>query len=191
MPERTDFLRFDVVRVNYRSGQQPIAAKCESIKKLLLPFATALNGAKLKFYGRIDQFGLSVSDFSDHSMFLAHVATDLLSICNHCRAYKFRVSFLSELSKQNAPAVISSILEMGPVRDCNNVKFVVMGKDQPTALPVEAITKWFIPSADGRKEKKALEIRMGNISNGAEIEAHLKEANYGYFLLYFTLNFIN
>ena len=191
MPEPTAFLRFDVVRVNYLSGRQPIGAKCESIKKLLLPFTAALSGAKLVFCGRIDRNGLY--DFSDHSMLLAHVANDLFSICNRCPAYEFRLNFSSELLEQNAPTVISSILAMGPVRNCNNVKFVLFTKpttllpgeiriDQPTVLPVEAITKWFIPSADGRKEKKALEIRMGNISNGAEIEARLKESKYGYFL---------
>ena len=153
LPEPTAFLRFGVVSVYYRLGQQPIAAKCESIKKLLLPFTSVLEGAKLEFDGRIDRNGLS--DFSDHSMLLAHVANDLLSICNRCCAYEFHLSYLSE---QSAPAVISSILEMAPVRDCNNVKFVVMGKDQPTALPVEAITKWFIPSSDDRKGKKSLEI---------------------------------
>ena len=184
LPEPTAFFRFDIVSVDYRSGQKPITAKCESIKKLLLPFAVALNDAKLEFDGRID----GLSDFSDHSMFLAHVGNDLLSIFNRCRAYEFRVSFWSE---QSAPAVISSILEMGPVRDCNNGKFLFTGNTRSTALPVEAITKWFIPSADGRKGKKVLEIRMRNISNGAEIEARLKDSKYGYFLSFFTLNFIN
>ena len=196
MPEPTAFLRFDVVSLRYRSGQQPIAAKCESIKTLLKRFTTALNGAvfegaKLEFNGRIDRNALS--DFSDHSMLLAHVGNDLLSICNHCRLYTFRLNFSSELLfEQNAPSVISSILEMRPIKDCNNVKFVLIGNYQTsTALPVEAITKWFIPSADGRKGKKALVIRMENISNRAEIEARLKDSKYGYFLSFFTLNFIN
>lgn len=170
-----------MVNLNYRSGPnlQPIAATCESIKNLLLPFASALNGAKLVFDARIDRNDFS--DFSDQSMIFAHVGNDLLSVCNRCRAYEFHVSFLSE---QNAPIVISSILEMEPVRDCGKVKFVLLGISRSTALPVEAITKWFVRNIDDRRKyKKSLKIRMPNISNGAEIEARLKEAKYGCILL--------
>ena len=74
-----------------------------------------------------------------------------------------------------------------PARDCANVKFVILGvyQPQPTALPEEAITNWFFHNvAEDRKlktrEKKSLDIRMHNISNGAEIQTHLKEANYGF-----------
>ena len=131
LPEPPSFLRFNVVRVNYCPGQQQITAKCESIRKLLLPLASALNGAKLEFDGRIDRNDLC--DFSDHSMLLAHLGNDLLPLCIGLRAYEFRISFLSE---QTAPNVISLILEMGPARNCANVKFVILGIDQPTALPV-------------------------------------------------------
>ena len=121
-------------------------------------------------------------------MFLAHIGNDLLSICNAFRAYEFHVGFLSE---KTAPTVISSILEMGPARDCANVKFVILGKGQiyqpqPTPLPEEAIRNWFFHSvAEDRKhknrKKKSLEIRMNGISNGAEIQTHLKEANCGFY----------
>ena len=169
--------------MNYRPGRQSIAAKCESIRKLLLPLAStsAFKGAKLKFDGRIDRYNWS--DFRDHSMLLAHIGNDLLSICNDWHAYEFRMSFLSEKSAQT---VISSILEMGPVSDCANVKFVILGINQPTPLPVESITNWFFHSvAEDRKrkirEKKSLEIRMNGISNGEEIQTRLKEANYGFY----------
>ena len=187
MPEPTPFLRFDVVSLKYRRGRQPIggpiAEKCESVKKLLLPLASALNGAKLEFYGRI--YRNDLSDFSDDSMLLAHIGNDLLPICNGCRAYEFHLSFLSE---KRAQTVISSILEMGPAKNCANVKFVILGIDQRTALPVESITNWFFHSvAEERKrkirEKKSLEIRMDGISNGAEIQTRLKEANYGFYFI--------
>ena len=223
MPEPSPFLRFDVVSVNYRRGRQPVAEKCESIRKLLLPFkftsalngakleftgqigvnyrpgqqqitakcessrklllplSSALNGAKLELDGRIDRNDLS--DFSDHSMLLAHLGNDLLPICNGFRAYEFRISFLSE---KTAPNVISLILGMGPARNCANVKFVILGIDQPTPLPVEAITNWFSHSVTEERQrknrgKKSLEIRMENISNGPEIQTRLKEANCGFF----------
>ena len=183
LPEPLLFLRFDVVNLNYRPGRQPIAAKCESIRKLLLPFKStlALNGAKLEFYARINH---CVSHFSDHSMLLAHIGNNLLPICNAFRACEFYVSFLSE---QSAPTVISSILEMGTVSDCSNVRFIIFGKNQPTYLPVEAITNWFLHNiAEDKKrknrKKKSLEIRMNGISNGAEIQTRLKEANYGFYL---------
>ena len=41
---------------------------------------------------------------------------------------------MSFLSEENAPTVISSILEIGPVSDCRNVNFVILGIDQPTHL---------------------------------------------------------
>ena len=75
-----------------------------------------------------------------------------------------------------------------PARDCANVKFVILGTYRPTHLPVEAITNWFFHSVAEEKkrknrEKKTLEIQMQNISNGAEIQTHLKEANYGFYLM--------
>ena len=93
---------------------------------------------------------------------------------------------MSFLSEENAPTVISSILEIGPVSDCRNVNFVILGIDQPTPLPVEAITNWFSHSVTEERqrknqEKKTLEIRMENISNGEEIQTRLKEANCGFF----------
>ena len=158
--------------------QKPIAAKCESVKELLLPLTSALNGAKLRFYGRIDPIYLP--EFSDHSMLLAHLVNDLLPICNRCRAYEFRLNFLSG---ESAPALISSILKMGPVRNCNNVVFELFAAarrtTRTTPLPVETITEWFIQGADEGKAKKSLDIRMRNISNGAEVEARLKEAKAG------------
>ena len=95
---------------------------------------------------------------------------------------------MSFLSEENAPTVISSILEIGPVSDCRNVKFVILGIDQPTHLPVESITNWFFHNvAEERKrnirENKSLEIRMDGISNGAEIQTLLKKANYGFYLI--------
>ena len=179
------FIRFQVVSVNYRHGLQPIAAKCDSIRKLLLPLksTSALNGAKLEFDVRIDRNDLC--DFSDHSMLLAHLGNDLLSICNGCRAYEFHLSFLSGKA---ASIVISSILAMGPVSDCRNVKFVILGINRPTPLPVEAITNWFFHSVfEERKRKnrenKALEIRMDGISNGTEIQTRLNEAKYGFYFI--------
>ena len=187
LPDPPSFLRFDVVNVNFRPGQQPVAEKCESIRKLLLPLT--LNGAKLKFDCRIDRNDLC--DFSDHQMLLAHIGNDLLPICNGFRAYEFHVSFLSE---QSAPTVISSILGMEPARDCANVKFVIFGIYQPTLLPLESITNWFFHNVgEDRKhknrKKKSLEIRMNGISNGAEIKTHLKETNCGFYFIAQCLNF--
>ena len=174
-----------MVNLNYRPDPNPlpIAAKCELVRKLLLQFTSALNGAKLEFDCRIDRNGLS--DFHDHPMLLEHLGNDLLPICNAFRAYEFHISFLSE---ESAPTVISSILEKGPARNCVNVKFVILGKGQRTALPVEAITNWFFYNvAEERKRKirenKALEIRMDEISNGPQIEALLNEANYGFYFI--------
>ena len=182
MPGPPSFLRFDVVSVNYRPSRQAIAAKCESVRKLLLPLKLALNGAKLEFDGLINRYDLS--DFSDHSILLAHLGNDLFSICNGFSACEFHVSFVSE-AEESAPIVISSILEMGSVSDCCNVKFVILGIDQQTALPVDAITNWFFYSvAEERKHKnrrkKSLEISMENISNGTEIQARLNEVNYAF-----------
>ena len=159
--------------------QKPIAAKCESVKELLLPLTAALNGAKLRFDERIDRNFLS--DFSDHSMLFDHLGNDLLPICNRCLAYEFRLNLLPG---ERAPVLISSILKMGPVRDCNNVVFELFAAarrtTRTTPLPVETITEWFIQGVEEGKAKKSLEIRMGNISNGAEVEARLKEAKAGY-----------
>ena len=185
LPEPPPLLRFDVVSVNYRRGHQPIATKCESVRKLLLPLksTSALNGAKLEFDGRIDRTDLS--DFSDHSTLLSHLSNDLFPISNGCRAYEFRMIFMSEESASN---VISSILEMGPARNCANIKFVLLEKHKRKPLPMESIINWFSHSiSEERKrkirEKKSLEIRMNGISNGPEIQTRLKETNYGFYLI--------
>ena len=169
--------------------QHPIAKKCQSVRKLLLPLASTLNGAKLEFYCQIDQNDLS--DFSDHQMLLDHIGNDLLPICNAFRAYEFHLKFLSEKS---APTVISSILGMGPARNCPNVKFVIFGIDLPTALPVKAISNWFFhcvveDKKRKNRKKKSLEIKMNKISNGTEIQTHLKEANCGFYLVVVQLGF--
>ena len=191
LPEPTLFLRFDVVSVNYRPSRQPIEAKCESVRKLLLPLKLALNGAKLEFDGVINRYDLS--DFRDHSTLLAHLSNDLFSICNGFSAYEFHVSFLSE--KSTVPIVISSILEMGSAGACCNIKFVILGTIQFITLPVEAILNWFFNNvAEERKHKdrrkKSLEISMDNISNGTEIQARLNEANYGFNFTNIKLQFI-
>ena len=190
LPEPTLFLRFDMVSVNYRPGQQPIAAKCESVRKLLLPLKFALNGAKLEFDGVINRYDLS--DFGDHSTLLAHLSNDLFSICNGFSACEFHVSFLSE---ESVPIVISSILEMGSAGACCNIKFVILGTIECITLPVEAILNWFFNNvAEERKHKdrrkKSLEISMDNDSNATEIQARLNEANYGFNFTNIKLQFI-
>ena len=182
LPAPSSYLRFGVVSLNYRLDGQPISEKCESIRKHLTLLSATLNGAKLKFDGRIDPY--DSSDFHDNSMLLAHIGNELLPICNQCRAYEFHISFpMLPLFAQDPSSAISSILKMEPVRHCYYVKLTLLGIDSQKALPVEAITNWFFHGVDDQKHKKqkvkekVLSIRHSNILNGTEVIHRLNEVN--------------
>ena len=77
--------------MDYMHCSLPIAEKCESLKKLLLPLEMALNGAKLKFIAGI--CGTDEFDFKNYSQLLEYIENFVLPISSNCRAYEFVISF--------------------------------------------------------------------------------------------------
>ena len=186
------FVRFNTVELacSTGTGTKRIKTKCEWIKMILQPIKRALKGAKLEFRGDIsDRF----CDFTDNSMLLTHIEKELLPIANACRSYKFNIDFFSYHSASEAANTIASILQFGPIAGCSNVSFnLILYKNFPTVLPVDAISNWLnrsrtydAISANGQAIKeRILEIKFDEyipIHNVSETLNGLKKVNFNYY----------
>ena len=141
------FFRFNNVRIWYDLADQPIEIEetCESIENQLLPLKLALNDSN------VVQFTATISRevcryFSDHAMLLDFIRNHFLSICNSSHRYEFQIRFNSDANSDTN--VIASILEMDEIKHCSNVKIGIFYGEQKR-LPVEEISNWLEPSADG------------------------------------------
>ena len=196
------FFRLNNVYLWYDYGSHSIEEKCEFVESHLSPLIPALNDAKMILIrAAIDQ---EPKDFSDYSAFLDHIRNRLLPICDSARCYKFDIIFPP---KVNAGNVISSILQMQPIKRCSNVEIEFIfppngGEMQnqwwmqnqlnqlpaESELPVEAISYWLEKSNnDGiginfrtRKEGKFLQIEM-KTNNAVEMFDHLRTVRFIYF----------
>ena len=118
------FIRFNNVQICYWLRSQPIEEKCEMFESHLVPLKPALNDSNMiEFWARISQDYPPY--FTDHSFLLNYLQNRLLGICDSSRGYKFRISFWSD---ENAISnVISSILQMPPMKRCSNVEIEIYG----------------------------------------------------------------
>ena len=185
------FLRFDVVGICYSYGAQPIEEKCEFIENQLLPFKLALYDAN------VVELIATISErergyFNNNSKLLDFIRNRFLPICNSSRRYKFQIHFFSDAN--SATEIIASILEMGEIKRCSNVKIVIMTGIQKR-LPVEEISKWLENSTNGKKNnfqnqrERFLDIYYCDcyippfIQNAREMLDHLEKVYFIYFML--------
>ena len=179
MFELPPYIRFATVRLEYRRGRGRIGEKCAAINQLLPPFAMALKGSKLVFIGGVDQY--AQYEFSNHSQLLHHIGNELLPICDYCREYEFSVAFWSDNSARAARKIISSLLQMDPIKRSSNITFTLFHVYQETELPIDEIENWLIYSSQGKEanlqkqKEKFLQIQMENIQNNTEMNDRLKE----------------
>lgn len=143
----------------------------------------------IAFHAGISQHHSSY--FANHSTLIDYLRACLNTICNSARGYKFLICFWSDEVEICAIAtVISSILQMPPVKRCENVAIEIpLPRQVQRALPVEAISNWLEKSSDemqinDRKPKeKFLKIRADGIQNYRELIDCLK--------MVFLIDFIN
>lgn len=187
------FFRLNNVYLWYDYGLHPIEEKCGLVESHLSPLIPALNDAKMILIrAAINQ---EPNDFSDYSAFLDHIRNRLLPICDSARCYKFDIIFPSKAN--TAGNVISSILQMQPIKRCSNVEiefiyYTACGTQNhlpaESELPVEAISYWLEKSNnDGiginvrnQKEGKFLQVQMEN-ENAVEMFDHLRMVRFIYF----------
>ena len=136
------FLRFDTtVILDYISGAQSIAQKCESFHGHLSSIQTTLlNSNVINFCFGIGINQKNPSQFSNHSAALEHIH-HIVSICNSPREYDFH--FQSHSNSSAFGNLITSILEM---REIARSSFVYISGDYyghtNTQLPIETISNW-------------------------------------------------
>ena len=136
------FIRFDTtVKLDYISGAQSIAQKCESFHGHLSSIQTTLlnsNVIRIFFSFGINQ--KNPSQFCNHSAALEHIH-HIVSICNTPCKYYF--DFQSHSNSSAFGNLIASILGM---REIARSSFVWISGDYyrhtNTQLPVETISNW-------------------------------------------------
>ena len=141
-----------------------ISEKFQLTQKLLQQFSPKLIGSKLEFRACIDKD--DSGSFSDHFELLDHIENALFPHCNLCHTYNFEVEFRFD-SAGAAESVISSLLQMAPIRRCFNVKMLFYFVHSPTRLPMEGIVNWLTDNPNGNDsgKKKVLRIDASRIIN--------------------------
>lgn len=157
------YLRFDELMLVYNGAHQmSITEKCERIQKLLQQIAPKFIGSKLKFRACIDED--DQRSFNDHFELLDHIKNGLFPLCKPCDAYKFKVEFRFDSSA--ARSVVSSLLQMTPIKCCSNVEMGFYNVRSHVQLPFDAINNWFDHNSNGNDDgkKKFLQIKNSKYS---------------------------
>ena len=137
----------------------------------------------IKIYALISQD--YQNKFNNHSAILDCLPNQLLEICDSSRGYKFRFHFCSDANV--ITNIISSILQMPPIKRCSHVEIEILYKcGVQNQLPVEEISNWLRISVDKMKSKKMdrkpkekfLKIRMSDIQNAREMIDHLQMVHF-------------
>ena len=156
------YLRVDGLELVYNGVPISITEKCELTQNLLQQFSPKLIGSELHFRACIDK--TDSSSFSDHFELLDHIENGLFPLCNLCRAYNFEVEFrpykFESARSRAAESIISSLLQMTPIRCCSDIKMLFYFVNSPTQLPVEAIVNWLThnPNRNETENRKFLQI---------------------------------
>ena len=192
---RPPFLRFDHVELDYcNSIRRRVPETCAILNEFLHPLKEQLDGAWLKFFGRITQ-----NQMDNDDTFLNRVNDELIPVYNMCRGYEFQVQ-LYPPAFGAAPVkhdLISSILQLSSIANCSTIKLgfefnlsrtdVNFPPQLLTPLPMEEITDWLVATPEGieanrpKTNEKFLCIKADNIQNAKEMCEHLKEV-YSYTL---------
>ena len=183
---RPPFLRFDHVELDYCNSIRRTVETCALLNEFLHPLKEHLDGAWLKFFGRITQKQMNKND-----TFLNRVNDELIPVYNMCRGYEFQVQLYPPTSG-NTPVkndLISSILQLSSIAKCSVIKLgfelnlfnAYLPLILLSPLPVEVIAGWLVATPEGveanrqKTNAKFLCIHANNIQNGKEMCEHLKE----------------
>lgn len=174
------FLRFNDLKLQYDNDSQPIAEKCQLFKECLQQLRASLSDLNEFFLTSfIDRE--NSSDFSDHLTFLNYLRDELLPIFKSSRRHKFIIGFNSD--ENSAANLITSILELS--QQCSHLT-IGLGLNQPTELPVVAISDWLAGKSDRsveigaqKPESKLLQI-VSSISNAQEMWEHQLEVSFNF-----------
>lgn len=177
------FLRFNDIKLQYEddNDSQSIAEKCQLFKECLQQLRASLSDLNEFFLTSfIDRE--NSSDFSDHLTFLNYLRDELLPICRSSRRHKLIIGFNSD--ENSAANLITSILELS--QQCSDLTIGLGGLNQPTELPVVAISDWLAGKSDRsvkigaqKPESKLLQI-VSSISNSQEMWEHQLEVSFNF-----------
>ena len=174
------FIRFDVVQLDYFYFTIPIEEMCPLVVNYLQPLKKALNGSKLiTFIGGIG--GKDPSMFRNHLQLLNHIQDELLPMCDSSHGYKFKIQFNSDTNA--AANVIRIILQMHPIDRCSNVEIGLYGnfeqRNQLPRLPIKAISNFLHRKCDKFREDSNkiiyLRINLTRIQNVQATCDHFKK----------------
>ena len=189
------FLLLNSILLLYVEGDQSIEEKCaffqDSLQQLQ-PLKALLNDPKLilSVYCCIDRG--DPSQFREHSELLDHIRDDLLPMFSSKPNYMFGIS-----SDENcARCLISSILQMEPIKRCSTVffwfKLLETGIQNQSQnfikIPIKTLSEWLHRESDamefdGREQRQRhLQILSENISDDQKMYDHLKKVRFSFIL---------
>ena len=174
------FVRSDGVELYYNGGSIPIKDKCQRIEKYLKPIMPVLEHTNsIRFSVNINQD--DQASFSDHTYLLRYLSEQLQHTLNLSH-YEFEIYFWSN---RNAGAnVISSLLQMPPIRQCSNFEISLWHIEEALELPIKTVSDWLNPMIDGRKtysripQEIFMKIRTQEIQNVTELYDHLSKVHF-------------
>ena len=133
------FLRLGFVWLDYSTGSQLIAQKCQSFLSYLLSIKASLNDSDIiDFNCEINEE--DQTQFADHSTLIEHIR-QIVSIFDSSRGYAFL------MNSDALGDVISSTLEMSAIARSSFASFI---SHSTRHLPIEAISNWL------NRERKAM-----------------------------------
>ena len=182
------FVRFYSIELDYESGSQLIANKCEIFINQLQKLPQLNEANYICVRANISRKRQKKrGDFRDRTQLLEHLRNKLLLICGYRRWFKFRIGL--GLNTDAFTNTIASILQIQQV--CSNVAIHLV---RPSTmhihyeqLPIETISNWLHRNQntdyDGKEfvnqnhQGRVLEIAtiFNAISNALEMLNHLKE----------------
>ena len=127
------FLRFGNVKLDYSTGTQSIAQKCESFLGYLPSIKASLNDSNIiHFDCPINKE--DATKFSDHLTLTEHIRQIVL-ICDASRGYAFF------MDSDALGDVVSSTLEMPAIARSSFASFIFISRST-RHLPIESISNW-------------------------------------------------
>ena len=180
------FVRFYAIELNYESGSDLIANKCEIFASQLRKFPRLNGSSHICVSANISRKRQKKrGDFRDHTQLLEHIRNKLLPIFGYRRWFKFRIGIGSNTDAFTN--IITSILQIQQV--CSNVAIhlarPITMPIQNEQLPIGTIANWLHRNrktdkddkefANQNQRERVLEIEAENISNVLEMVNHLKE----------------
>ena len=155
------FLRLGFVWLDYSTGSQLIAQKCQSFLSYLLSIKASLNDSDIiDFNCEINEE--DQTQFADHSTLIEHIR-QIVSICDSSRGYAFFVD--SDVLGD----VVSSTLEMPEIARSSFASFISYSIRH---LPIEAISNWLNRErhATGQNQRQRTLALMCHVQDANQIQ---------------------